>query len=97
MLSRQTPVTRLNRRLLSLGSIFGPSKPVPTPSPQVVAHITKLEAEANVHIHDVAKQLALYEALLDTKLKSSYELVVNRWEKMVEFVCSLLLSWLISS
>ncbi|PPQ71976.1 hypothetical protein CVT24_008193 [Panaeolus cyanescens] len=85
LLSRQRPLTHSNRRLLSLGSIFGSSKPVPTPSPQVVAHITKLEAEANVHMHDVAKQLALYEALLDTRLKSSYELVVNRWDKMVEF------------
>ncbi|KAF4614907.1 hypothetical protein D9613_003054 [Agrocybe pediades] len=73
------------RRSLSLGSIFSRTKPEPTPTPQVVALITRLEAEANVHPHDVTKQLALFDALIDTKLKSSYELVVNRWEKMCEF------------
>ncbi|KAJ3772182.1 hypothetical protein FB446DRAFT_772593, partial [Lentinula raphanica] len=29
--------------------------------------------------------MALFEALLDTKLKASYELIMNRWEKMREF------------
>ncbi|KDR81608.1 hypothetical protein GALMADRAFT_239667 [Galerina marginata CBS 339.88] len=77
--------TPCSRRALSLGSIFSRSKPEATPTPHVVALITRLEAEANVHPHDVSKQLALFEALLDTKLKSSYELVVNRWEKMLEF------------
>jgi ATP-dependent metalloprotease len=75
-------------RMLSLGSIFSRSKPVASPTPLVVAHITRLEAEANVHPHDVAKQLALFEALLATNLKSSYELVITRWEKMCEFVSS---------
>ncbi|KAF8163299.1 ATP-dependent peptidase [Crassisporium funariophilum] len=74
-----------NRRLLSLGSIFSRSKPVAAPTPLVVAHITRLEAEANVHPHDVSKQLALFEALMETKLKSSYELIITRWEKMCEF------------
>ena len=73
-------------RTLSLGSIFSRSKPVPVPTPLVVAHITRLEAEANVHPHDVAKQLTLFEALLATNLNSSYELVITRWEKMCEFV-----------
>lgn len=57
-----------------------------SPSPLVVAHITRLEAEANVHPHDVVKQLALFQALADTKLKSSYDLVISRWERMCEFV-----------
>lgn len=74
-------------RMLSLGSIFSRSKPS-SPTPLVVAHITRLEAEANVHPHDVAKQLSLFEALLSTNLKSSYELVITRWEKMCEFVSS---------
>lgn len=52
----------------------------------MVAHITRLEAEANVHPHDVVKQLALFQALADTKLKSSYDLVISRWERMCEFV-----------
>lgn len=74
-----------SRRMISLGSIFS-SKPERTPTPHVVALITRLEAEANVHPHDVSKQLALFEALIDTNMKSSYELVINRWEKMCEFV-----------
>ncbi|KAJ7582718.1 ATP-dependent peptidase [Mycena floridula] len=74
-----------NRRSLSLGSIFSRAAPVPTPSPTVVAQITRLEAEANVQLHDVNKQLALFQALVDTKLKTSYELVISRWERMCEF------------
>lgn len=87
--------TPRNSRTLSLGSIFGRSKPEETPSPHTVALVTRLEAEANVHPHDVGKQLALFEALLETKLTSSYELVVNRWERMVEFVSysSVCASW----
>jgi len=78
--------TPCSRRLLTLGSIFSRSKAEVTPTPHVVALITRLEAEANVHPHDISKQLALFEALLDTKLHSSYELVVTRWERMCEFV-----------
>jgi ATP-dependent metalloprotease len=73
-------------RPLSLSSIFSRSKPLQTPSPLVVAHITRLEAEANVHPHDVSKQLALFQALADTKLKSSYDLIISRWERTCEFV-----------
>ncbi|EKM82685.1 hypothetical protein AGABI1DRAFT_104584 [Agaricus bisporus var. burnettii JB137-S8] len=74
-----------NSRTLSLGSIFSRNKPTPSPSPLVVAHITRLEAEANVHPHDVEKQLTLFNALLDTKLKTSYDLIITRWERMCEF------------
>ncbi|KAF8077949.1 ATP-dependent peptidase [Lyophyllum atratum] len=74
-----------SRRTLSLGSIFSRSQPQQTPSPLVVAHITRLEAEANVNPHDVSKQLALFQALADTKLKSSYDLIISRWERMCEF------------
>uniref|UniRef100_A0A8H7Y5K6 AAA+ ATPase domain-containing protein n=1 Tax=Psilocybe cubensis TaxID=181762 RepID=A0A8H7Y5K6_PSICU len=76
------------RRSLSLGSIFSRSKAEATPTPHTVALITRLEAEANVHPHDTGKQLALLQALLETKLKSSYELIVNRWERMCEFDAS---------
>jgi ATP-dependent metalloprotease len=75
-------------RMLSLGSIFSRTRPVAAPTPLVVAHISRLEAEANVHPHDMAKQLALFEALMETNLKSSYELIITRWEKMCEFVSS---------
>ncbi|KAJ8078767.1 i-AAA protease yme1 [Marasmius tenuissimus] len=71
-------------RHLSLGSIFSRST-APSPSPTVVAHITRLEAEANVSPHDVTKQLALFEALRDTDMKSSYEVIISRWERMCEF------------
>lgn len=74
-----------NSRHLSLGSIFSRPRPTEAPSPQLVAHVTRLEAEANVHPHDVGKQLAFMEALVETKLKSSYELVISRWERMCEF------------
>lgn len=73
-------------RFLSLGSIFSRPKPTAAPTPLVVAHITRLEAEANVHPHDVSKQLSLFEALSNTKLKSSYDLIITRWERMCEFV-----------
>lgn len=73
-------------RPLSLGSIFSRGPPTPSPTPVVVAHITRLEAEANVNPHDVQKQLALFRALVDTKLKSSHDLIINRWERMCEFV-----------
>jgi hypothetical protein len=78
--------TRCGHRMLTLGSIFSRSRAEATPTPHVVALITRLEAEANVHPHDISKQMALLEALLDTKLNSSYELVVTRWERMCEFV-----------
>ena len=79
-------ITLPAKRNLSLDSIFGPSKPSPVPTPLVVAHITRLEAEADVNPHDVAKQVALFEALVETKMKPSYELVINRWERMCEHV-----------
>ncbi|KAF5391384.1 hypothetical protein D9757_001895 [Collybiopsis confluens] len=78
------PLSLLTTRHLSLGSIFS-RKPTPLPTPAVVANITRLEAEADVQPHDTSKQLALYEALLDTKLNSSYELIISRWQKICEF------------
>ncbi|KAG6890698.1 hypothetical protein C0995_005071 [Termitomyces sp. Mi166 len=74
-----------SRRPFSLLSIFSRSPPSQIPSPVVVAHISRLEAEANVSPHDVSKQLALFQALANTKLKSSHELIISRWERMCEF------------
>lgn len=73
-------------RPFSLASLFGRPNPKSIPSPQVVALITRLEADANVSPHDVDKQLALFRALVDTRMPSSYELVVTRWDRMCEFV-----------
>ncbi|KAL4265219.1 AAA ATPase family protein [Pleurotus pulmonarius] len=72
-------------RYLSLGSIFSRNKSSPSPSPLTVAHITSLESEANTNNHDVPKQLALFQALIQTELKPGYELVTTRWERMCEF------------
>lgn len=87
--SRRPPV-RLpsvhSTRPFSLASLFVRPNPKSIPSPQVVALITRLEAEANVSPHDVDKQLALFRALVDTRMPSSYELVVARWDRMCEFV-----------
>ena len=74
------------RRGLSLGTLFTRAKPTPTPSPAIVANIARIEAEANNAPHDVNKQLALFQALVDTKAKPGYDLLVTRWERMCEFV-----------
>ncbi|KAF9005647.1 P-loop containing nucleoside triphosphate hydrolase protein, partial [Cyathus striatus] len=55
------------------------------PPPAVVARISWLEADANVFPNDVHRQLALFHALVDTNLASSYEVVISRWERMCEF------------
>ena len=72
-------------RSISLGSIFS-AKPSPTPSPHAVAHVARIEADANAHPYDVEKQLSLFKALADTNIQPAYELVINRWERMSEFV-----------
>ncbi|KAJ7452414.1 ATP-dependent peptidase [Mycena galericulata] len=76
---------RLRSRHLSLGSVFSRPKSSPAPSPHVVVEISKLEAEADVNRHDVAKQITLFQALVSTNFKQSYEVVISRWEKMCEF------------
>ena len=78
-LSLKRILAPLNSRNLNLGSIFS-RNPAPSPSPLIVAYMTRLEAEANVQPQDVEKQLAFFRALMETKLKTSYELVINQWE-----------------
>lgn len=51
----------------------------------MVASITLLEVEANQSPHDVEKQLALFEALVNSGTRQGYELVTARWERMCEF------------
>lgn len=80
---RPSPILCLVRPL-SLGSIFSP-KPTPTPPPKVVAHVTAIEAEANAHPQDLQKQVALFEALVGTGVKSGYDVAIARWERMCEF------------
>lgn len=71
---------------MSLGTLFTRAKPIATPSPAIVANIARIEAEANSAPQDVNKQLALFQALIDTKAKAGYDLLVTRWERMCEFV-----------
>ncbi|KAJ7172477.1 ATP-dependent peptidase [Mycena filopes] len=80
-----SPLILLQSRHLSLGSIFSRPKPSQAPSPHVVVEISKLEAEADVNRHDVARQITLFQALVSTNFKQSYEVVISRWEKMCEF------------
>ncbi|KAJ7097931.1 ATP-dependent peptidase [Mycena belliarum] len=75
----------LQSRQLSLGSLFSRPRPSPAPSPHVVVEISKLEAEADINRHDAPKQITLFQALVSTKFKQSYEVVISRWEKMCEF------------
>jgi hypothetical protein len=102
--NRPLPFTLIPTRSISLGSIFS-SKPSPTPSPNAVAHVARIEADANTHPYDVEKQLALFQALSETNIQPGYELIINRWERMTEFVrsslditpeCCLLTTYLIS-
>lgn len=79
-------ILTIQRRHLSLGSIFSRSKPTPTPSALTVATIARVETDANVSPHDVSKQLALFQALVDTNVKPGYDIVIARWERMCEFV-----------
>ncbi|KAF8746143.1 hypothetical protein AX14_000189 [Amanita brunnescens Koide BX004] len=80
-----SPVRVQSARAFSLASLFTRPTPKSIPSPHIVALITRLEADANVNPHDVHKQLALFRALVDTRMPSSYELVVARWDRMCEF------------
>jgi ATP-dependent metalloprotease len=84
---RPLPLILIPTRTISLGSIFS-SKPSPTPSPHAVAHVAKIEADANAHPYDVERQLALFQALSETNIQPGYELIINRWERMTEFVRS---------
>lgn len=73
-------------RAFTLGSIFAPRKPSVVPAPQVVGNISSKEAEADANPNDVGKQIALFEALLNSRVPAAYEVVISRWERMCEFV-----------
>ena len=79
-------LTQVAARSLSLSSLLSPRKVAPSPTPQTVANIAAIEAEANAHPHDVLKQLALFDTLLATNMKPGYEVLIARWERMCEFV-----------
>lgn len=51
--------------------------------------IARLEAEVNADPNDLSKHIALFKAMVGTKTKAGYDLVMSRWERMCEFVSSL--------
>lgn len=73
-------------RSFSLASLFSPRKPVSTPPPSVVANVAALEADADANPQDVQKQLTLFDALMATKVKPAYDVIIARWERTCEFV-----------
>lgn len=79
-------LTQVSARPFSLSSLLSPRKVTQSPTPQTVAQIAAIEAEANAHPQDVAKQIALFEVLLGTNMKPGYEVLIARWERMCEFV-----------
>ena len=78
-------------RTLSLGSIFGSRKPTTSPPPQVVAQIAAAEAAADANPRDVEKQVALFEALLNTNAKAGYDVIISRWERVLSILRLMLL------
>ena len=82
-----SPILALcTRRHLSLGSVFGIGPNKPTPSAHAVAHVARIEADADANPADVTKQLVLFQALADTRVSAGWELISARWERMCEFV-----------
>ena len=51
-----------------------------------MAKVLELEQAANTEPHNVQKQLAFFQALMDTGAKPGYDVVIARWERMCEFV-----------
>ncbi|CAE6509427.1 unnamed protein product [Rhizoctonia solani] len=61
------------------------SKPA-TSSPVLrLAKIARLEADADAHSHDVARQVALFVELASVDSRTGYQGIVSRWERMCEF------------
>jgi len=50
-----------------------------------MAKILELEQAANAEPRNVQTQLAFFEALMQSAVKPAYDVVVARWERMVEF------------
>lgn len=57
-----------------------------TPSPQTIAEITRLENIADAEPNNVQSHVELFDHLVRTGTKSGLSIVMNRWERMCEFV-----------
>jgi ATP-dependent metalloprotease len=55
-------------------------------NPMVYSRIVALEAEANAFPHNVSKQVTLWRAILDMDTPTGYQRIINRWERLLEFV-----------
>jgi hypothetical protein len=62
------------------------SKPAPASPVLRLAKIARLEADADAHAHDVARQVALFMELASIDSRTGYQGIVSRWERMCEFV-----------
>ncbi|KZT35462.1 ATP-dependent metallopeptidase Hfl, partial [Sistotremastrum suecicum HHB10207 ss-3] len=54
-------------------------------SPETIASVGRLEAEANAAPLDEAKQIALYQGLLRLDMKEGLDRLLARWERMCQF------------
>lgn len=52
----------------------------------MLARIRLLEVDYAQNPDDVTKQLALWQALLETQHQDGYNKIVSQWERMCEFV-----------
>ena len=80
-------------RHISLRSIFSNKPfpkdlPSPTPSPYAVAHVRRLELDADEHPHDLQKQLLVFEGLSELGTESGWTSLAQRWDTMTETVRS---------
>ncbi|KAG9125389.1 hypothetical protein FRC07_007795 [Ceratobasidium sp. 392] len=75
-----TGVITSNRTL----SLFR-SKPAPVSPVLRLARIARLEADADAHAHDAARQVALFMELAAIDSRTGYQGIVSRWERMCEF------------
>ncbi|KAG6376144.1 ATP-dependent peptidase [Boletus reticuloceps] len=78
--SHTHPALRRSASFFPWSSTISP----PPPSLDTAAEIAALEARANAHPDDVQKQLAFFNALIVTRTKEGYDIVIDRWEHTSE-------------
>ncbi|KAF8742981.1 Peptidase family M41, partial [Rhizoctonia solani] len=61
------------------------SKPAASSPVLRLAKIARLEADADAHSHDAARQVALFMELASIDSRNGYQGIVSRWERMCEF------------
>lgn len=64
------------------------STPAPASPVLRLAKIARLEADADAHANDAARQVALFMELAAIDSRNGYQGIVSRWERMCEFVSS---------